>query len=524
MAEDDELEDDLEDIEDLEGTDSADDGELDDFPEDGELGNGDPDADDLDDLDLDDLDFDDDDFDDDDDEGGGGDKKKWIAIGGGASILVAGFVGAAMIIFGSEDDHQEAEPSKSLIPVVSMAIAPKKSKMRTGRELLKPPSSSSKGATHAVERKVMGRPADASQPASPAPRAAPQADRRETSSAGASATAGGPRQAAVTPQQSRGQTAPGAGIIIPATTAVSFRGIPVLKGGKPLAAPETQLSEAGASGAIPRIADDGRQAWRVYASPFTGDNSQPRISIIFTGLGLSRASTMAAIKQLPPEISLSFNPYAKNVADWVGLARSSGHETLMSLPMESADFPVSDPGPYALQTDVDAAENINRLKFIMGLAPGNVGMLQMMGSRFATSELAVRPILEEIRNRGLLFVGNGVTENDRAIKIASAIALPRAGAVMKIDSEASRATINRNLAKLEVLAQKNKFVVALAEPYPVTISYISRWLQTLPGKKIILAPVSAVTLISGVATQEPAPGTAEGEPATAKKKPEAPRK
>jgi len=119
--------------------------------------------------------------------------------------------------------------------------------------------------------------------------------------------------------------------------------------------------------------------------------------------------------------------------------------------------------------------------------------------------------LEEIRNRGLLFVGRGQADNNRAVKIASAIALPRAGADMKIDSEASRATINRNLAKLEVLAQKNKIAVALAEPYPVTISYISRWLQTLPSKKLILAPISAVAQISGVVNQEEEPQ--EGQPA-----------
>ncbi len=456
------------------------------------------DLDDFDDLDLDDLDFDDDDDFGDDDEGGGGDKKKWLVLGVGLFLIVSIITGAGMFILGGgEEEDQVAEEDDSPIPVVNMAIPPKKSKMRTGRELLKPPSSAPK---------KMGRPQAGSAPAQTA--ATSHAATSPTSPAG-SPQAQAPRQMTTGASQRRGK--PGAGLVVPSVTAVSYRGIPLQKGGKSLAAPEAKLSESGASGPIPRTGDDGRQAWRVYASPFTGDTSQPRISIIFTGLGLSRASTMAAIKQLPAEISLSFNPYARNVADWVGMARSAGHETLMSLPMEPSDFPVSDPGPYALQTDMDQAENIERLKFVMGLAPGNIGMLQMMGSRFVTSEQAIRPVLEEIRNRGLLFVGRGQADNNRAVKIASAIALPRAGADMKIDSEASRATINRNLAKLEVLAQKNKIAVALAEPYPVTISYISRWVQTLPSKKLILAPISAVAQISGVVNQEEEPQ--EGQPA-----------
>ncbi len=503
MADDDDLE---EDFDDIDGESPADDPGDDDLGDDGPdeeagedtVGDDDFEADESDDLDLDDLDFsDEEDFDD--DEGGGVDKKKLIVLGAGLFLIVAGVVGSGMIILGGSDDEEEAEERSSPIPMVSMAI-PRKSKMKSGRELLKPPSAGGKSvARPTTAAKKMGRPQAGNNPAASAPPASP--------SAPSSGSQQAPRQMTTGAAQMR--TKPGAGLIMPSVTAASYRGIPVLKGGRALASPEAKLSEPGPSGPVPRTGDDGRQAWRVYASPFTGDTSQPRISIIFTGLGLSRISTMAAIKQLPPEISLSFNPYAKSVADWVGMARSAGHETLMSLPMEPSNFPLSDPGPYALQTDMDAAENIERLKFVMGLAPGNIGVLQMMGSRFVTSEQAIRPILEEIRNRGMMFVGSGPPDNNRAVKIASTIALPRAGAVLKIDSEASRVTINRNLAKLEVLAQKNKYAVALAEPYPVTISYISRWVQTLPSKKLILAPVSAVAQISGMAT---AGGEQEGQP------------
>ena len=94
---------------------------------------------------------------------------------------------------------------------------------------------------------------------------------------------------------------------------------------------------------------------------------------------------------------------AKTVGDLMPLlmARSAGHETLISLPMEPLNFPASDPGPFALQTNLSSSENINRLHFLLSVSMGNVGLLKMMGSNFVASEQALMPILKEIKNRTL---------------------------------------------------------------------------------------------------------------------------
>jgi len=61
--------------------------------------------------------------------------------------------------------------------------------------------------------------------------------------------------------------------------------------------------------------------------------TKPRIAIIIGGLGVSAKATAAALASLPPQITLTFVPYAADVQKWVTLARQQGHEVLLEVPM-----------------------------------------------------------------------------------------------------------------------------------------------------------------------------------------------
>ena len=284
-------------------------------------------------------------------------------------------------------------------------------------------------------------------------------------------------------------------LIVPSVTTAAFKGIPMMKNPKPLAGPDKKLSETVGGGVIPKISNDGTQPWKFYAKPFTGEVTLPRIAIIIKGLGFSKAATIAAINHTPSSVTLAFDPYAKGVGNWVGLARSAGHETLISLPMEPLDFPASDPGPFALQTNLSSSENINRLHFLLSVSMGNVGLLKMMGSNFVASEQALMPILKEIKNRGLIMIDDGSTKNSQIIRIGSNIELPQARGDIFIDADPSRGGVANGLAELEKIARGNKRAVGIARSLPNTISLIMTWTKTLGRKKIALAPVSAVVKI-----------------------------
>jgi len=148
-------------------------------------------------------------------------------------------------------------------------------------------------------------------------------------------------------------------------------------------------------------------------------------------------------------------------------------------------------------TELDAGDNIARLQRLLGLAPGFVGVFQVMGSKFAASEESLTPVLSELAKRGLLYVDNGVPKGGLSLKVAKSLALPRTSIAITLDGVASAAAINSRLILLEKTARSKKSAVGVAEPYPVTIRRLAEWAKSLDFKDLTLAPVSAVVRIDG---------------------------
>ena len=307
----------------------------------------------------------------------------------------------------------------------------------------------------------------------------------------------GDRQASGEPDDTKGADAegPDTGVVVSPVRLVAFSNMPELPVEPPLArVPDPALVEQGAYGPLPRVSDDGRRPWRVYARPFDARDERPRIAVIVTGLGLSQAATEAAITRLPGSVTLAFDPYAKGLDDWIPLAREAGHEVLLSLPMESANFPVHDPGPYALRTSLAPSDNLRRLEFVLSRLSGYVGVVTLMGSGFTTVEEQLRPVLEALRGRGLLFVEAVRTPKTLAPEIATEIGLPHVANDLVLDENPSKASVDIRLAELEGIVRKRTTAVAMAAPNPATLERIAAWAATLEGKNLALAPVSAVAL------------------------------
>lgn len=262
--------------------------------------------------------------------------------------------------------------------------------------------------------------------------------------------------------------------------------------GVTLAPVDPALLEVRDEAQLPIIAIDGRQPWSTYARPFNVDDDRPWVAILVMNLGLSQRETDAAIQLLPGPVTLSFSPYADGLERWLDLARAAGHEVFMDLPLEPLDFPRDDPGPSTLLTSLSTADNLNRLEWVLGRAPGYVGVATWMGSQFTTVEDAMMPVLEGLKERGLMIVDSRGSSRSIATELASSIQLPRAFNNRFLDATPSIATIDRALADLQTVAQEQRVAIGVARPLPVTIDRIQRWAGTLEAKGIVLAPVSAI--------------------------------
>jgi polysaccharide deacetylase 2 family uncharacterized protein YibQ len=115
-----------------------------------------------------------------------------------------------------------------------------------------------------------------------------------------------------------------------------------------------------------------------------------------------------------------------------------------------------------------------------------------MGSRFIQDSVRLKPILEAIKARGLMFVDSGQTRKSQAPKLSTQIGLPRAISNVIIDRILSKVTINQQLTRLENIARKQSVSIGILNPYPISLEAVISWIKTLEQKKIVLAPISSM--------------------------------
>jgi len=286
------------------------------------------------------------------------------------------------------------------------------------------------------------------------------------------------------------------GIVLPSVTSVTLRKLPDYPPAKPLGAtPDVRLIEKkeGLTGTLPNIGKEGETPWEIYSRPHEGsEDEQMRVAIVITGVGLSRASSMAAIGKLPPQVTLALNPYATDLSDWLVRSRLVGHEVMLTLPMESERFPVQDAGPYSLDTALKPAENIKRLELMLSQVSGYFGVATAMGSRFGTSEALLTTVMDALKKRGLFFLTTGVQSSLLAPKIARKLDIPRAVSDVTLDDNPSRSAIEIKLLRLETILKEKKIAVAVGRAYPATLERLIAWTKKLKAKKITLVPLSAL--------------------------------
>lgn len=263
------------------------------------------------------------------------------------------------------------------------------------------------------------------------------------------------------------------------------------------AAPLPGLIANGPHGPLPVIGSSGQRASTAYARPSgltAGNVRLPRVALVVGGLGISERATRNAIEKLPPEVTLSFAPYGRNLQSWIDQARAAGHEVLLELPMEPYDYPANDPGPYTLLTSLSAGDNLDRLSWLMSRFTGYVGVTSYQGAKFTADRTAMEPILEALESRGVMYVDPGTSRRSTATELAQELGLPWAKGNRSVDPTRNARAIDEALIALQQQAGQNGVVVGLGTAFPVTIERIQKWTENLEQDDIVLIPVSAAAI------------------------------
>jgi polysaccharide deacetylase 2 family uncharacterized protein YibQ len=261
--------------------------------------------------------------------------------------------------------------------------------------------------------------------------------------------------------------------------------------GKALIA-DPALIEQTKEGPLPRIADDGRKPMDAYAPPVAAVGSRHRIAVVMMGLGLSEKATAAAIKALPPAVTLAFAPQVSDVQAQVNAARQAGHEVLLQVPMEAYDTANNDTGPHTLRAGLGEDANTTRLIWALTRFTGYTGITNLMGARFLATRENVSPVMTFLSRRGLMFYDDGSAASSRAAEAAGVAGTAFVQGAFTIDTIANPADIDRALSNLEMRARSDGRAAATATLLPATVERLANWAKGLSSRGFVLVPASAI--------------------------------
>jgi len=230
-------------------------------------------------------------------------------------------------------------------------------------------------------------------------------------------------------------------------------------------APIAGLTRTSRFGPIP--IKGSNSALRAYKRPFLRQAGKTPVSLIIGGLGVNRGLTQDAIQNLPADVTLSFAAHSTGLQELINSARADGHEVLIEIPMDSANFDPSEPGAdKALLTTVTLNENGERLDWLMSRAQGYAGLINFNGDIFLTRSDIAKPY---VGSKAQPFkAGNGL-----------------------IDPHPVPRVISARLNSLSQTAKSGTHPVGVGFVYPETIAAVRTWISSLDEQNLQLAPATA---------------------------------
>jgi uncharacterized protein len=251
--------------------------------------------------------------------------------------------------------------------------------------------------------------------------------------------------------------------------------------------PEVPTTDAAPVVVVPEIPLSAPLA--VNAAPVDAPPGWPIVAIVIDDMGLDRARS-SKVLALPGPLTVSYLTYADDLNVQAKRAIDAGHEVMAHVPMEPVGN--ADPGPGALMSGTSAPDLREQLDSYLNGWSGYVGINNHMGSKLTSDRAAMDVVMMELKGRGLMWLDSRTDASTIGETAATAMGVPNLGRDIFLDNEDSEEAIAAQLAKLESIARRQGYAVAIGHPRDATMTALAKWLATLNDKGIALAPVTEV--------------------------------
>lgn len=226
---------------------------------------------------------------------------------------------------------------------------------------------------------------------------------------------------------------------------------------------------------LPKISEDGLKPWIEYGNFVKTQPNFKKVALVISGTGQDVNSSDRIYKIFESEVSISFSPYTQDKQKAVSSAREMGHETYVDLLLPSKDYLKEDTGPLSLNTTTKIEEAKEKLYTILDTKNPISGVVIRDGAVNDDNKSILSVLFKELKNRGLLIVDATSSNIIDKIKIEN---LPRQKADLVISKDMKKADIKNALKKAETLAFHKGYVLIVADPKPIILSELYKWVDT----------------------------------------------
>ena len=217
----------------------------------------------------------------------------------------------------------------------------------------------------------------------------------------------------------------------------------------------------------------------------------PKIAIIIDDLGNELRYGRELI-QMPHQLTYSFLPHRPFTLQLAKMAASAGKEVMLHLPMQSSQEAAL--GTNALTLELTQHQFQQIVRDSIEAVPHVKGVNNHMGSLLTRHPGHMAWLMEvlALQDSGLYFVDSKTTSMTIAAQIAKEHFVPSISRDVFIDSDPDAEKIWVQLRRLNSIAEKKGYAVAIAHPYPTTIKILTEYLPLLKKLGIRLVPVTQI--------------------------------
>lgn len=222
-------------------------------------------------------------------------------------------------------------------------------------------------------------------------------------------------------------------------------------------------------------------------APTAGAAQSAAVGIIIDDLGQNLADGQR-VARLPGPVVCAVLPHMPHGHAIAAAAQRAGKEVILHLPMTAHD--AAEPGPGQLEPGMPDGEVRATLDLNLATVPHAIGVNNHMGSLLTLQIPAMDRLMRQLAARRLLFIDSRTHAGSVAAARARAHGIPTLERDVFLDREPTEAEVHRQLARLERLARKRGYALAIGHPYPQTLAALEHWLPQLSARGLRLVGLS----------------------------------